>query len=84
MEGAEQPAHDAYVYAIRDEEAYLQVSELGRTRTSETGQQRRLSCPVSTNLARVSLKLARRASQQRRGGHRAPAQPSLGGPPTAG
>ena len=27
MEGAEQPAHDAYVYAIRDEEAYLQVSD---------------------------------------------------------
>ena len=27
MEGAEQPAHDAYVYAIRDEAAYLQVDD---------------------------------------------------------
>ena len=27
MEGAEQPPHDAYVYAIRDEEAYLQVDD---------------------------------------------------------
>ena len=27
MEGAEQPAHDAYVYAIRDEESYLQVDD---------------------------------------------------------
>ena len=27
MEGAEQPAHDAYVYAIRDAESYLQVDD---------------------------------------------------------
>ena len=27
MEGAEQPAHDAYVYAIRDEAAYLQADD---------------------------------------------------------
>lgn len=27
MEGAEQPAHDAYVYAIKDEAAYLQVDD---------------------------------------------------------
>ena len=26
MEGAEQPSHDAYVYAIGDEEAYLQAN----------------------------------------------------------
>jgi hypothetical protein len=27
VEGAEQPPHDAHVYAVRDEEAYLQVDE---------------------------------------------------------
>jgi hypothetical protein len=27
VEGAEQPSHDAYVYAIRDEESYLQVDD---------------------------------------------------------
>jgi hypothetical protein len=27
VEGAEQPPHNAYVYAIRDEEAYLQVDD---------------------------------------------------------
>jgi hypothetical protein len=27
VEGAERPPHDAYVYAIRDEEAYLQVDD---------------------------------------------------------
>ena len=27
MEGAEQPPHDAHVYAVRDEEAYLQADE---------------------------------------------------------
>jgi len=27
VEGAEQPPRDAYVYAIRDEEAYLQVDD---------------------------------------------------------
>lgn len=27
MEGTEQPLHDDYVYAVRDEEAYLQVDD---------------------------------------------------------